>query len=43
MLAAYTLMLTVCAKAHARWLDCTDGMFDAAPGGKKAKKSKDDE
>jgi len=32
MLAAYTLMLTVCAKAHARWLDCTDGMFDAAPG-----------
>ena len=31
MLATYTLMLTVLAKAHVRWIDCTDGMFDAAP------------
>jgi hypothetical protein len=31
MLATYTLMLTVLAKAHVWWLDCTDGRFDAAP------------
>ena len=24
-------MLTVLAKAHVRWIDCTDGTFDAAP------------
>eukprot|EP01043_Picozoa_sp_COSAG02_P036180 COSAG02_NODE_2635_length_8365_cov_2.690056_6_plen_624_part_00 len=31
MLAAYTLMLTVLAKTHVRWLDCTDGYLDVAP------------